>query len=213
MESINEPLLDNENRRCSIKCSCCSAIKIMMILYEILDKTVDIATAVVYYKGRFDSRKESVYEALLAFVIIGCIISTARIFLYIWGIILMYKNDESQDKRYDDLELGMHAVKVVFEAFPQSVLANFFVHFPKKKYGWGIKTLDPTVDSFCGAPFIFLWISLLWYYCCKYPCKCDNNTEWKKVCVATSLSITVVISVVGFVFAVLSLVESANRCS
>ena len=142
------------------------------------------------FKGRFDTRKESVYEAPLAFVIIGCIISTARISLDVWGICLVYKNDESQDKRYDDLDLGMHAVKVVLEAFPQSVLANFFVHCPIKKYGWGIKILDPTFDSFCGMQFIFFWISLIWYYCYKYPCKCGNNTKWKKVCVAAALSIT-----------------------
>ncbi len=122
-----------------------------MIAYEILDKIVDIATAVEYYKGRFDSRKGSVYEALLAFVIIGSIISTARISLYVWGIFLNCKNDDSQDKRYDYIDLGMHSVKVIFEAFPQSVIANFFVHCPIKKYGWGMKILDPTFDTFCGA--------------------------------------------------------------
>lgn len=74
-----------------------------MIVYEILDKTVDIIAANKYYKGWFFyNPKKSVYEALLAFVIIGCIISALRIPLYVWRICLNCKNDKSQDKRYDD---------------------------------------------------------------------------------------------------------------
>ena len=41
-------------------------------------------------------------------------------------------------------------------AFPQSPVAKFdFVHFPIKKYGWGVWFLDPAFDGFCGTPFIY----------------------------------------------------------
>ena len=184
-----------------------------MIVYEILDKFTDIATAVVYYRGRFESRKESVYEALLAFTIIGGIISAVRISLYIWRIHLNRKNDESRDKVYDNLDLGVISVKVVLEAFPQSLIANFFVHCPIKKYGWGTKILDPTFDAFSGMPFIIFWISLR-CYCCKYPFKCDDEPARKKAYILPiAMSFTFVVSVVGIVFAGLSLGEFANRCS
>lgn len=180
-----------------------------MIVYEVLDKIVDIATAVEYFKGRlFYETKESVYEALLAFVIIGGIISILRISLYVWRIVLNYRDDEDErhEKRYDDLDIGIHIAKVVLEAFPQSVIAKFyFVHCPIKKYGWDIKILDPAFDSFCGAPFFFFWISLC-CYCCKHSLR-------NKVCVPVTLIITFAISVAGFVFAVLSIAEFANRCS
>lgn len=56
----------------------CSIIKVCSTAYEILDKVFDILTAVEYYKGRlFYNPKESVYEALLTFAIIGCFISIA----------------------------------------------------------------------------------------------------------------------------------------
>ena len=211
---------------CCNKCSkwCCSLIKIGMIIYEILDKLVDIATAVEYYKGRlFYNPKEPVYTALLAFVIIGCIISAARISLYVWRIYLKCSEDESYEKRYDDLDIGIHMVKVIFEAFPQSVIAKFyFVHCPIKKYGWGIKILDPAFDTFCGLPFIFFLVSLFCCYCCKYGTKCGGETEqvyenWvEKVrcnCWALALFTTFIISVVGLGFASSSLREFDRRCS
>ena len=50
-----------------------SVIKMCLIIYEILDKYVDTATAVEYHKGKlFHKPKDSVYRALLAFTIIGC---------------------------------------------------------------------------------------------------------------------------------------------
>lgn len=141
-----------------IICKTCFIIiwNIGMILYEIPDKYVDIATAVEYYKGRlFHTKKESVYRALLAFTVIGCFISVTKISLCVWRIYLKYKGNESYEKCYDVLSLGAHSVKVILEAFPQPIIAKFyFVHCPIKKYGWGVRFLDPAFDTFCGFPFI-----------------------------------------------------------
>ena len=138
-----------------------------MIIYEILDKFVDIATAVEYHKGKlFHKPKDSVYRALLAFTIIGGIISLLRICLYVWGIRLNCSGNKSYDKLYDDLNMAMQSIKVILEAFPQSAIAKFgFVHCPIKKYGWGIWVLDPAFDGFCGMPFIFFLLSLCCCYC------------------------------------------------
>lgn len=115
-----------------------------MILFEALDKYVDIATAVEYHKGKlFYKPKESVYTALLVFTIFGCIISAAKIFLCCCRIYLNCTGNKSYDKRYDGFNLGTQSIKVMLEAFPQSVIAKFyFVHCPIKKYGWGVWILD-----------------------------------------------------------------------
>lgn len=100
-------------------------------------------------------KKESVYRALLAFTVIGCFISVTKISLCVWRIYLKYKGNESYEKCYDVLSLGAHSVKVILEAFPQPIIAKFyFVHCPIKKYGWGVRFLDPAFDTFCGFPFI-----------------------------------------------------------
>ena len=203
---------------------CCSVIKIFLIIYEILDKFVDIATAVEYHKGKlFHKPKDSVYRALLAFTIIGGIISFFRICLYVWRIYLNCSSDERYDKRYDDLDMGMQSIKVALEAFPQSVIAKFyFVHCPLKKYGWGIRILDPAFDSFCGFPFVLFLGSLCCCYCRKHgpyiEC-CEESEEveggWSKnFCISyNALFITFTLSVTGLVFAGLSISEFSKRCS
>lgn len=196
-----------------------------MILYEIPDKYVDIATAVEYHKGRlFHKPKESVYRALLAFTVIGCFISVTKISLCVWRIYLKYTGNESYEKRYHVLSLGAHSVKVILEAFPQSIIAKFyFVHCPIKKYGWGVRFLDPAFDTFCGFPFIFFLVYLCYYGCITCKC-CDkrdeySRREWLKnlytccTCFGSVLFITFALSVMGLVFTSLSLSEFSKRCS
>ena len=203
---------------------CCSAIKVCLIIYEVLDKIVDIATAVEYHKGKlFHKSKDSVYRALLAFTIIGGIISCFRIFLYGWRICLNCRSEESYDRRYDDLDMGMQSMKVILEAFPQSVIAKFyFVHCPIKKSGWGIRVLDPAFDGFCGVPFILFLFSLCCCYCCKHGpyIECCKEREeykgkWSKnfYISCSALFITFALSVTGLVFAILSIVEFSKRCA
>lgn len=207
---------------CGNNCPC-SAIKVVFIIYEALDKFVDIATAVEYHKGKlFIKPKDSVYRALLAFTIIGGIISSFRILLYGWRIYLNCSSEERYDKRYDDFDMGMQSIKVALEVFPQSVIAEFyFVHCPIKKYGWGF--LDPAFDSFCGAPFIFFLFSLCCCYCRKHPpcieC-CEESEELVgegsknfRISYNVFKFITFALSITGLVFAGLSLSEFSKRCS
>lgn len=207
---------------CGNNCPC-SVIKVIMIIYEILDKFVDIATAVEYHKGNlFLKPKDSVYRALLAFTIIGGFISVFRISLYVWRIYLNCSSEKSYDKRYADLDMGMQSIKVALEAFPQSVIAKFhFVHCPIKKYGWGF--LDPAFDSFCGFPFIIFLLSFCCCYCCKHGpyIECCKESEerkgkWSKnFCIGYNVLffIAFFLSVIGLVFAGLSVSEFLKRCS
>lgn len=207
-----------------------------MILFEALDTYVDVATAVEYHKGKlFYKPKESMYTALLVFTIIGCIISAAKILLCGCRIYLNCTGNKSYDKRYDGFNLGTQSIKVMLEAFPQSVIAKFyFVHCPIERYGWGIRILDPAFDGFCGLPFLF-FLGHLCHYGCKHilGIKCCEKRdtyqniggrEWLKnvwsccttlfcSCFGFVLFITVAMSVMGFVFASLSISEFSKRCS
>ena len=177
------------------------------------------------------------YKALLVFTIFSFFISLImRIPLYGWSIYLN-SGDESNDidKCYDLVNLGTQSVKVVVEAFPQSAIAKFgFVHCPIKKYGWGIRVLDPAFDGFCGLPFL-VFLGYLFHYGCKniLGIKCCEKTdiyqnigrrEWLKniwtccttlfcSCLGSVLFITVAMSVIGLVLASLSISEFAKRCS
>ena len=216
---------------------CLIVFKIGLVIFniglDIRDKYVDIATAVEYHKGNlFHKPKESVYRALLAFTVIGGIISVVRIFLYVWRAYLNCTGSKGYDKCYDDFNLGTQSIKVVLEAFPQSAIAKFgFLHCPIKKYGWGVWFLDPAFDGFCGALFIYficVIMSVLRIKCCGEGDEYQNlgRREWSEKdnvwtycktlfcsCFGSVLFIAVPLSVVGLIFASLSLSEFSKHCS
>ena len=190
-----------------------------LIVFEVTDKLIDGATAVEYYKGRlFYNPKESVFVALLVFVILGCFISLGRIYLYFYQlhhsikVLHPIEGDDFED-RYDKKSLQISALKVVCEAFPQSVIAKFyFVHCAIEKYGWGVG-LDASFDFFCGAPFIIFFVSLGWYWLkqtLKRGCSCKIVLRSRMTCMVCAVIIT---ASVGLVFAALSLSDVYKRCS
>lgn len=175
------------------------------------------------------------YKALLVFTIFSFFISLIMsIPLYGWSIYLN-SGDESNDidKCYDLVNLGTQSVKVVVEAFPQSVIiAKFgFVHCLIKKYGWGIWVLDLAFDGFCGTPFIFFLCCLGCCCCRKHILRmkcCDERDQYehldrksrRDICIyrlslicSIASFIAVPFSVVGLVFASLSLSDFLKRCS
>lgn len=185
-----------------------------MIVYEILDKAIDIAITVEYYNGRlFYNPTESVYRALLYSMITGCIISVARISLYVWRICLNRRNEENHDKVYDNLDLGINSVKVILEAFPQSVIAKFYLnHCPIENQGLGIKILAPTFDALCGIPFLLLCASLCWYVH-NYRCADDDEAEGQKRCLLyIVMPIPFFVSLVGLDLAILSFSDFFKHC-
>ena len=194
--------------------SFCSAVKAILIIYEILDKVVDIAITLEYSKrGLFSHPVESVYRALLYSTITGFCISVVRIPLYLWRIHLNRRNGQNHEKLYNDLDLGVNSLKVLLEAFPQSVIAKFyFTRCPLQENSWGVKILDPTFDIFCGASFVHFCASLSWYVY-NYRCEAEPATEHGKRCfLFIFIPIPFFISLVGLDFAILSFSEFAKRC-
>ena len=170
---------------------------IIAIFYEVTDKVFDGLTAIEYHKERlFYHPKQPVYHALLTFMIFGCLLSFARISLYLWKMLCIGDgNDDEEDghdsksfngerdedqncyrlpqffdfigklDHYYQCDVCVHAIKVIIEAFPQSVIAYIaFDGCPIKTYKW--KFLDKGFDVFCIAPYVIFICSMLWWYRC-----------------------------------------------
>lgn len=195
------------------------AFETFMILFEVMDKGVDVYAVLEYDRWRLSfsgEPKKSIYIVFIVITVIGCLISVVRISCCIWSIFRLIKADnlhECERKLYDTLFLIISA-KVVLEAFPQAVFAAFFfISCPVKKYCWEIESLNPAFDAFCTAPFIFFWVT---FFCCiwKYPCRCDNESERLKAIIkVVILSVPATFSLVGLGFAVASIREFALYCS
>lgn len=209
--TVIRPLVDD----CPYYCRCvCLLTTTCLIVFEITDKLIDGATAVEYYRGKlFHDPADSVYATLLFFVILGCFVSLGRIYLYFCQLRHYYRPIESHDgeDRFDERSLVMSTLKVVFEAFPQSVIAKFyFINCPIEKHGWGF-SLYVSFDFFCGAPFVLFFLSLFWYlfrWTLKRGCKIELNTGI--VCV---MCVSIITASMGLVFAASSFSDVYKQCS
>ena len=183
------------------------------IVVEIADKIVDGAITFEYHKGRlFHAQKSSVFAALVTFTITGCFISLGRLYFYFCQLGHSSKvvDDTEGTNLYEERFLQMSALKIVLEAFPQSVIARFyFVDCPMEKYGWGFG-LYTSFDIYCGAPFVSFYSYFL-LYLRKRTQKGINEMELHAgmvcvMCVASSLASA------GLVFVSLSLLDAYKRC-
>ncbi|KAJ7390386.1 hypothetical protein OS493_025639 [Desmophyllum pertusum] len=176
-----------------------------LIAYEIADKLVDFAITSEYEEGNIsDDPKDSVYDALFAFFVIGLHITIIRTILYIWRIQLYRTGDDSRDKTHDAINLWMSLAKTVFEAFPQATIAEFF--FGDCAATNSMKTLVQAFGVFSIFPFIMFVCYLFYYYCC-----CEQD-EAPNLITVIIMFITFIFSVVGFIFTCLSINAFNERC-
>ena len=174
-----------------------------LIIYEIADKYVDINIMGEYQDGNLSNYpEESVDDALGAFVFIGGCITSLRIVLYIWRIVLLRTGDTSQDELHDRLNLRMSVAKALFEAFPQSTIAKFC--FSNCVTENNMKALVQVFDVLSIFPFIMFVFFLLYYYC-------RHGEELDRVTVIIMVT-TFIFSVLGFIFACSSIDDFNEQC-
>lgn len=231
---------------------------IIAIGYEITDKVFDGLIAIEYHNERlFYHPKQPIYHALVTFMILGCLVSTARICLYLWKMLCIgdsnvnriennegarYEGGRDEDNRdegehnegirnegernegerddgrscfrlsqifdflrrldrYYQCDVCVHAIKVIIEAFPQSVIAYIALDgCPIKISKW--KFLDIGFDIFCIAPYVIFICSMSWWYGCY-----RVNTRGRYMSFLTALA--TVFSIPGCVLAFISFVRSA----
>lgn len=230
---------------------CSNVLHIIAIGYELADKVFDGLTAIMYRK-LFHHPKNPVYHALVTFMIIGCLVSIARLYLYIrkmlcidegerhrrephvisfpleWNAhernVRRGENDEDKScfgrlqlfvrrllqlcafrlnlDRYYQYNVCVHAVKVIIEAFPQSVIAFAALDdCPLKTSEW--RFVDRGFDVFCIAAYVFFLCSMYWWY------RCYNEGEKGKY-MAFITALATVFSIVGCVLACISFGRSVK---
>ena len=182
---------------------------ILLIFYEVTDKVFDGLTTVEYYKKKlFRNPKQSVHDTLLVFMIIGCVVSTGSICFSIWEICCY--NEEKKDL-YKHCSNCVRAIKVIIEAFPQSLIAKFgFDGCPIKTSPWNF--LDTGFDIFCIIPFVLFMCCLFWWCCCGNGIRVIFNRHGTKKEKAMScfIGVAYVMSIAGFVLAIMSFVQSTS---
>ena len=248
---------------------CSNVFHIIAIGYEFADKFFDGVT-VSKYRELFYHPKKPVYNALFTFMIIGCMVSIARIYLYIQKMLCIDDGDDGDDgdegkrnrrERYEleryvreryvhersvhersvherdrgksdqdkscfgrlqlfvscllqlfafrlnldsyyQYDVCVHAVKVIIEAFPQSVIAYIALDdCPMKTSKW--KFADRGFDVFCIAPYVIFTCSMIWWYRCY-----NEGNKGKYMSALTALA--TVVSIPGFVLASIALKQSVK---
>jgi len=179
-----------------------------LILCEIADKAVDLVIAIRYKEGRISNNaQDSVYYALVTFLVTGFLITSLRIILYIRRIKLSPGDDDDDDDEDDEDETGaaislwINLSKALFEAFPQTTIAQFY--FGNCAQAGNIKALVQAFDVFSIFPFVMFVCHSIYYYCA--------NEETNGITVMIMV-IAFIFSVVGFVFACISINDFNERC-
>ena len=210
-----------------------------LIGFEVTDKVFDGLIAIEYHKGKlFYHPKQPVFHALLTFTVFGCLVSTARICLYLWKMLCIgdgnaridiggernegERNEGERDEgerheeescfrlsqifvflrrldHYNKCDVCVHAIKVIIEAFPQSVIAYIALDgCPMKTSKW--KFLDIGFDVFCIAPYVIFICSMSWWY------RCSN----RGIYMAFITALATLFSIPGCVLAFISFGRSVN---
>jgi len=182
---------------------CCVLVHCCLLFYEAIDKLVDVLVFTSYKDGNISNDpQDSVHTALFVFFIIGLLLSIQRIGLYCWRIYLYRADDNSLDESRIPTNLWFSFAKVWLEAFPQSTIAKFF--FGNCALKENAKTLVQAFDVFSMSPFI-MFVCYTFYYCCALE-------EGHYLITTIVLAITFILSIVGIIFAGISINDFNDRC-
>jgi len=181
----------------------CILVHGCLILYEIADKLVDLFIANNYEDENItNDPKDSVHTALMVFFVIGLNVTIPRVGLYLWRIHLYRTGDDSKNEIHAAINLWMSLAKVWLEAFPQSAIAKFY--FGNCALEDNIKALVQAFDVFSIFPFI-MFVCYTYYYC-------RTLEEGSNRATTLVLLITLILSIVGIIFAGISINNFNDRC-
>lgn len=172
-----------------------------LILYEIVDKLVDLFVATEYQNGRISNDpQDSVYDALMVFFVIGLHVAIIRFMLYLWRIHLYRTGDDSRNETHDAINLWMSSAKVLLETFPQSTIAKFYFG----NCAPAGSNMVRVFDAFCIIAFL-LFFGYLFY---QYRLRGGEANRATTVIMV----ITFFFSFVGIIFAGISINDFEERC-
>ena len=182
---------------------CCVLVHCCLIVYEGIDKLVDMIVVSSYKGGNIsDDPQDSVTIALFVFFIIGLLLTIQRMGMYCWRIFLYRADNNSLDESRRPTNLWFSFAKVWLEAFPQSTIAKFY--FGNCAFKENTKTLVRAFDFFSLSPFIMFMYFTFHYYC--------THEEGHYLITTLVLAVTFILSIVGIIFAGISMTDFNNSC-
>lgn len=183
---------------------CCVFAHGCLIFYEIADKLVDLLVLRDYKDGNIsdDPPEDSVTKALIAFLVIGLLLSIQRVLVYLLRIYLYRTDDNSLDESRIPTNLWFSFAKVWLEAFPQATIAAF--HFGNCAPTGGATTVVHLFGVFSMSPFIMFVCFTFHYYC--------THEEGHYRITTFVLAATLILSIMGIIFAGISINAFSNRC-
>lgn len=183
---------------------CCVFAHGCLIFYEIADKLVDLLVLRDYKDGNIsdDPPEDSVTKALIAFLVIGLLLSIQRVLVYLLRIYLYRTDDNSLNESRIPTNLWFSFAKVWLEAFPQATIAAF--HFGNCAPTGGATTVVHLFGVFSMSPFIMFVCFTFHYYC--------THEEGHYRITTFVLAATLILSIMGIIFAGISINAFSNRC-
>ena len=114
-------------------------------------------------EGRISNNpQDSVYYALVTFLATGFLISSLRIILYLRTIKLSLEDDDDHDEIRAAISLWISLSKALFEAFPQTTIAQFY--FGNCAQTGNVKTLVQAFDVFSIFTLVMFFCHSIYYY-------------------------------------------------
>ena len=182
-----------------------------LIFFEIVDKFVDYVILMKYKEGKISNNpQEDVYYAFAAFFFTGILISLARSALSLREIKqLCCIGNYSKDKTNAAIHLWMSLAKVWFEAFPQAIIVKF--GFEDCATTDDIKIWGQAFGFFSLLPIIVFIFHVVSYYCYQC-CQKRHYDDGPNLLTGCAMFLTLISSVVGTGFAVISIIDFNKRC-
>ena len=181
-----------------------------LVIIETVDKVVDVVIFSKYYEGKISNNpQESVFFALLVFLIVGFVISITRNLLSLHRIMqLCCTGNYSKDKTNQAIHFWMSLAKVWFEAFPQAIIAKLY--FGNCATTDDMKIWGQAYGSFSMLPFIVFVFYLVYYSVCYNCCQKYEYDEEPNSLTVFAMFVTLILSA-GCIFAAIQSIIAFNE--
>lgn len=182
-------------------------VQVYLISFEMVDKVVDAVILKKYDEGKISNNpQDTVYYALLAFFIIGLLISLTRITLSV--LTIKQHCCSSEGRTNEAIRFWTSLTKVWLEALPQALFGRFF--FGDCAITDDLKQWGQAFGFFSLLPFILFLFHLIYYWCpyCKY-----QHDERPHSLTLLAVSSTLKASLVGIFCTIKTIIAFTERCT
>ena len=183
------------------------------IIVEIADRVVDGFILTKYEAGEISNdRNENVYIALIVFMVIGiCITLLHAVTSGCRIVTLCCEGDCSKGRTDRTIKIWMSLLKVLLEAFSQTIISHF--HFGDCAKTSELRIWGIAFNIFSLLPFIMYVFHFFTYYSSHGLQECDCDDVSIRKVMGALFRITLIPSALGSYFAYKSIMAFYNLCA